>query len=309
MLSAKDITLHRSEKTILEGVSFQIEQGEVVGIIGESGIGKTSLLKILAGQLDASKGEVFLDDQRIVGPALKLIPGYDDIQLVNQDFALDPYHTVEENVRGKILHLHQKEQSELVEEVLELFRLSHLRTRVANTLSGGEQQRLSLARALACEPRVLLLDEPFVHLDMGLRLDVMHYLTRLNEVRNTTIVLVSHDGGELMGFVNKIIHLALGKVQRESTPNEMYYQPESLEQGRLLGMINEVEVSGERIVFRPNEYDLEEGEHFLEVTFERSVSLGLFVINYFRTQAGDSVSLASSRQMEDISGFYVRRKW
>ena len=113
-----------------------ISEGEIVGIIGKSGMGKTSLLKIMSAHLTANSGEVFYAGNLLVGPNEKLIPGYEDLQVVNQDFALDHYHSVEENVREKVLHLPKKEQLVLIDEVLSLVELDELRLQKAHLLSG-----------------------------------------------------------------------------------------------------------------------------------------------------------------------------
>lgn len=149
MLSLKHIGLNFDGRWIFRDVNLQVKQGEILGIIGVSGAGKSSLLNIISGHLDPSEGEVFHEGEKLIGPSMKLIPGYEDIQLVNQDFGLDVYHSVEENVREKILHLPLKQQKSLIDEVLDLVGLTHLMTQKAHLLSGGEQQRLSIARALA----------------------------------------------------------------------------------------------------------------------------------------------------------------
>jgi ABC-type multidrug transport system ATPase subunit len=169
MLSVENIHLSYTEP-ILKGVSFSVEAGEIIGIAGQSGAGKTSLLKLIGGLADASEGFVYLEGKRVVGPSLRLIPGHPEIQLVNQDFNLDLYQTTEENIKGKILHLPKDIQEQFTEELLDVVELTHTKNQLAHTLSGGEQQRLAIVRALALEPKLLLLDEPFVHLDSQLRI-------------------------------------------------------------------------------------------------------------------------------------------
>ncbi len=151
MLEAKHIAL-TFDRPILKGINFSLKAGQIIGIVGKSGAGKTSFLKIMSGLLDSTTGDVFFEGKKVLGPNVKLVPGHPDIQLVNQDFHLDTYHTVEENIREQILYLPKKERDQLVNELLELIELDEVRTQKARTLSGGEQQRLAIARALACEP-------------------------------------------------------------------------------------------------------------------------------------------------------------
>ncbi|MDC3253180.1 ATP-binding cassette domain-containing protein [Crocinitomicaceae bacterium] len=290
---------------VFRNLNFSISQGDVIGIIGTSGIGKTTLLKVISGLLDASEGTVFFNQEPILGPSVKLVPGYEDIQLVHQDFGLDPYHTVEENVREKILNLHKADQVHLVEELLSLVELDHLRDRKAVVLSGGEQQRLAIARALACEPRVLLLDEPFVHIDHRLRLKISNYLLKLNEVRGTSIVLVSHDGSEIMGFAKRIIHLDSEGVNRMDSLNNVFYYPDSIEQAQLMGLINQVDIDGTPILFRPSEY--EHGDE-LSLRFLHSIDSGFITFNYFKTLKGEEVVLTSDKILSYLTSISIAKK-
>ncbi len=308
MLKLDEVSLKFGEKQILDAVSLTIKSGEIVGVIGKSGMGKTSLLKAISAHLDVSSGLIFFNDQKLIGPTEKLIAGYEELQLVNQDFALDPFHTVEENVREKVLHLPQKERALLIDEVLELVELSDLRTQKAHLLSGGEQQRLSMARALACEPAVLFLDEPFVHLDQALRFRIMHYLLRLNALRNTTIVIVSHDGTELMGLVNRMLHLENGKIVRDASPSEMFYRPDSLTQAELLGTMNKISLGGKEHLFRPNEYSMTEGSTKIELKFVSAIDTGLIVLNYFESKDGSKIVLSSDREMNETTHFYIQKR-
>lgn len=308
MLDLQHVSLKFGEKTILDDVSLTVQQGEIVGIIGKSGMGKTSLLKVMSAHLAINSGVVLHNGKKLIGPNEKLIAGYEDLQIVNQDFALDPYHSVEENVREKVLHLPKEDQVILIDEVLDLVELAHLKTQKAHLLSGGEQQRLAMARALACEPAVLFLDEPFVHLDQALRFRIMNYLIRLNEVRNTSMVLVSHDGTELMGLVNRLLHLENGRIIRDDVPEKLFYHPTSLEQGELLGTINQLWIDGKEWLFRPNEFSLNGGDAEVAVRFSRSLNTGLIVLNYFETPKGENIVLSSKDEMSDVSCFYIDKK-
>lgn len=290
MLEIRNIGVKRDD-WVLRNIDFIVNKGEKIGIIGKSGAGKTTLLKSIAALIDLTEGEVLLDQKKLMGPAEKLIPGYEDLQLVNQNFALEPFHTVEQNIREKILHLHESLRNDLVEELLDLVELDSLAARKAIDLSGGEQQRLCIARALACEPRVLLLDEPFVHVDQRLRMKLIRYILELNRKYETTLIIVSHDGAELMGLVDRVIHLKSGTVQRIAAAHEMYYDAKSLEEAELMGPVNELMVEGEKILFRPNEYQVK-GKG-VELSLKRSVDTGLLVFNYFISKKGEEILLTA----------------
>lgn len=287
---------------IFRKVNLQFHKGKIYGIIGKSGAGKTTLLKSIAGLLDLAEGEVQFDGKTLLGPSVKLIPGYEDIQLVNQDFALELFHTVEENIKEKILHLHKEERTELIDELLSLIELDDIRDRQARYLSGGEQQRLSIARALACEPQLLLLDEPFVHLDQRMRIKIQEYILNCHEELNMTVIMISHDGSELMGFADQIIHLENGEINRVDATNKMYYLPASRSEGELMGIINEVELNGSKVLFRPNEYSVG-GD--LELKFEEEIDTGVVRYSYFKTNLKEEVILASFDNLADVKSISV----
>ncbi|MCH2230495.1 MAG: ATP-binding cassette domain-containing protein [Crocinitomicaceae bacterium] len=305
MLKVHNVSLIHDD-LVLNDVSFEFKDSEIYGIVGRSGAGKTSFLKVASAFQDSNSGFVEFEGEKLIGPSQKLIPGYDDIQLVNQDFALEPYHSVEENVKEKVLSRHKDIQEELVTEYLELVELDDIRTRKARFLSGGEQQRLAIARALANEPKVLMLDEPFVHLDQRLKYKIITYLKHLNEIQGVILIIVSHDGSELMGFVNQILYFNNGQVERKSRVKEFYYAPRNVNEAELMGPINSIQVNGENLLFRPNQYELIEDDG-INLKFIRSIDTGLVVFNYFMTNNLEEVMLTSNESMENVSRIKIRK--
>lgn len=268
------------EKPILIDINISIKNGDFFGIVGPSGAGKSTLLKIIAGLLDADKGKVVLNGKIILGPKNKLIAGNSAIQLVNQDFALDVYHTVYENLIVKTGHLKTEIQHNYIVELLDLLELNDLKNKKAIELSGGEQQRLALARALALEPTVLLLDEPFAHLDAHIKRKVISYLLELKKIRKTSLVLVSHDGQELLSLANKIAYFNEGKIQRIANSLDFYYAPTSFNEALFFGDVNRIVFNKTEIIFRPNQYFLIEkpGTIALKVKFIKKLFYGNYVL-------------------------------
>lgn len=298
------------ETPILKKVSFNLHEGEIICIVGKSGIGKTTLLKLIAGLLDAKDGMIFFQSNRVFGPAHNLVPGHVDIQLVNQDFALDIYHTVEENIREKILYLPIKERNELVSELLELIELTPIKNQKALLLSGGEQQRLSLARALACEPKILLLDEPFVHLDSRLRSKISTYLMKLKKKRKMGMILVSHDGAEVLSLASKIIHFEKGIVKRIDSPEEFYFNPNSIIEAEIFGNINKVQLNGKTILFRPNEFELKKkSKNKLKVKFIESEFFGSYFVNHFITSNKEKIQLYHSEILDETEEISIKKRY
>ena len=298
------------DSPIFENISFEIGESEIIGVVGNSGAGKTTLLKVIAGLLDVNSGEVVFDGEIVKGPSKRLVPGHDEIKLVNQDFCLDLYHTVKENIREKILYLPYKEREELVDELLDLIELSHLSDKKSILLSGGEQQRLSLARALAGEPKLLLLDEPFVHLDGRLRLKISNYLLQMKKIRGTSFILVSHDGEEMLSLADKIFHFSEGKVKRIGTPKDFFYNPISKEEGELFGVINSVFINNKEVLFRPTEFEISTKSNpgNLKLNFIRSQFAGLHYVNYFQTENNDQIILFHKDILKNENEIIIKKR-
>ncbi|WP_343633161.1 ATP-binding cassette domain-containing protein [Fluviicola sp.] len=308
MLSIRQVHFSYSEqKKILQGISVDLQPGEIFGIVGASGGGKSTLLKIAAGLLDASKGSVYWNGERVPGPSERLIPGHPEIQLVNQDFNLDLFHTVRENVRVKILHLHEKDRERFCDELLDLVELTGVASQQARYLSGGEQQRLAIARALALESEVLLLDEPFSHLDAHLRLKIGAYIKQLVEIRNTLCILVSHEGDEVMQWCGKIAFLNKGKFNRIDTPEAFYFNPSSFNEGAYFGELNELKTGKTKILFRPCEYKAVKKGGF-EVEFTDAVFFGAYWKSFFKTPDKQIIILYADKPLKKVTRIELKSK-
>lgn len=309
MLELKQISFSYNNP-IFKNVCFEVGEGEIIGIVGNSGAGKTTLLKVIAGLLDATTGDVVFEGKNVTGPSQNLVPGHDEIKLVNQDFGLDLHQTVKENIRGKALYLPMKERDELVGELLDLIELSHLSDQKAILLSGGEQQRLALARALVGEPKLILLDEPFVHLDGRLRMKISNYLLQMKSIRGTSFILVSHDGGEMLSLANRIIHFSEGEISRIASPEEFYFSPKTKEEGELFGIVNSIELKGEEVLFRPVEFEIssQKEENEIEVSFLGSQFAGAHFINYFQTDKKEQIILYHTESLNNEKKIIVKKR-
>ena len=306
MLTLSNISFSYGADLLLSDISLKLNEGEVLSIVGESGEGKSTLLKCMAGLLSLNEGEIHLGKELVKGPKDQLVPGHDDIALVNQSFEEDEYFTVEENIKRKLLHLVSDQKEKFTAELLELFQLITIKDVKAGLLSGGEQQRLSMACALAKEPKVLLLDEPFAHMDVHLRKRVGKYLKDLCDRFSISVVLVTHEGEEALSWSDRICFMEKGKIKRCSTPQDAYHHPRTLKEGRFFGELNSVKIKGRQYLFRPNAYAFH-GESYrkIELIFNYSEYRGFYWANYFKLANNREVVLYAEQPLKQISEVYV----
>lgn len=198
------------EVAAVRDVSFRVEPGEFVAVVGPSGCGKTTILNMIAGFLGHTGGDILLDGKPVQGPG-------PERGVVFQSFALFPWKTVLENVGfgPKMRGLPKAECDRIAREYLELAGLGHAAERYPNELSGGMQQRVGVVRALANNPEILLMDEPFASVDAQTRMTLQEELTRIWEERRPTILFITHDVGEAVFLADRVIVLSKGTVLKE----------------------------------------------------------------------------------------------
>lgn len=307
MIVLKNIQLSY-QKPIVKRANLLVRQGEILGLVGKSGAGKSSLLKIMAGLIDPTEGEVYIDQQLMPRVHQLLIPGFKRVAMVNQDFKLDVYHTVEENLREVVLHLPNHKRDKRVQQLLRLFDLSSISGTKAHLISGGEQQRLAIARAIADQPEILLLDEPFGHLDANLRQRLTEHLIRLREEENTTIILVSHEGQDVLGLCDSICILKNGILSKKYKPEFLYYHFSNVQQARLFGPVNVLKTDDTTVIFRPDEYQVSTEKNAVPVKFIRSIFVGGLYHNYFQTVNGERIVLYQFQSLNDTRGIEIVKK-
>jgi ABC-type multidrug transport system ATPase subunit len=294
---------------ILDRISFRVAAGQIVTLVGASGVGKSTLLKIIAGQIQASSGFVSLNDNILKGPNEKLIKGHDDIVMVSQSFNHDLYFSVKQNVENCLLNLQEDERSRFTSELISLLDLDKVKHQKTGTLSGGEQQRLSMACALAKEPQVLLLDEPFSHLDVHLRRKVGRYLRELVSLRKMTVLLVTHEGSEALSWSSIIYFIDKGRIKSKYSPESAYFTPKTKKEGAYFGELNSVVVNNTQLLFRPTEYSLNPDFIYkTHVKFKFSEFRGSYYANFFSLLNGKEVVLYNTNCLKQITCIYVGRE-
>lgn len=235
-LTLSSLTKHYPGDRGIQQIDFSIEQGEGFSLLGPSGCGKTTTLRIVGGFETPDSGSVIHGNKDIT----KLPPQKRDIRTVFQKFALFPHLNVQDNVAFglRMQKVSEKEIQQKLEWALQLLEIQHIRERNVKTLSGGEQQRTALARALVTEPSVLLLDEPLSALDLKLREKMQLELLSLRRRLGISFLFVTHDQSEAMALSDRVAVMKDGKIQQIGTPSEIYQKPASRFVADFIGQAN-----------------------------------------------------------------------
>jgi iron(III) transport system ATP-binding protein len=216
-----------SNEYILEKITFNVQQGDIVCILGESGSGKSTILRLIAGLETPNSGVIEINEQIVVDDNNFILPENREIGVVFQDYALFPHMTVKENILFGIKNKDQKYKNNKLQEVLDLVDLKELKTRYPHQLSGGQQQRIALARALAIDPSLIIMDEPFSNLDANLQSRIRSELKEIIKKTGITSIFVSHDKDDAISIADKIIILKEGKIVQEGVTQEIVSNPAS----------------------------------------------------------------------------------
>ena len=246
LLNIEDISIKLNNKDILSKINFSLKTGEVLSIIGPSGSGKSSILRVIAGLLRPNLGKVIYNN-KIISSKKKIIPtGKRNIGLMFQEDVLFPHLTVYQNVEFGLNNLLRKKKELLVNNYLKEFGIYEKKNDHPNLLSGGEKQRVALARILITKPKILLMDEPFSNLDNNLRKDICDFTLNTLKKNKISVIFVTHDIEEALRVSDNVMVIKSGKIIQKDTPQELYSNPKSKYVAKLLGLVNQFEVKADR---------------------------------------------------------------
>src|SRR5476651_1067113 len=262
-IEVKNISKKFGDFVALDNVTLEVKSGELLALLGPSGSGKTTLLRIIAGLEQADNGKVFLNGKAAHDKHVK----ERHVGFVFQHYALFKHMTVFDNVafglrmKPKNERPNERQIAVKVHELLNMVQLDWLSDRYPEQLSGGQRQRIALARALAVEPKVLLLDEPFGALDAKVRKELRRWLARLHEDINLTSVFVTHDQEEAMEVADRIVVMNKGVIEQIGSPGDVYENPASDFVYHFLGDSNRLHLGDDNhVLFSPHEVSLSRSE-------------------------------------------------
>jgi len=291
VIALRDVTKRFGDFVAIDNVSLAVEDGSLTALLGPSGSGKSSLLRVIAGLETPDEGTVEISGR----DATRVPPQKRGIGFVFQHYAAFKHMTVRDNVAFglKVRRRPKAEIAAKVDELLRIVGLDGYQARYPAQLSGGQRQRMALARALAVEPEVLLLDEPFGALDANVRAELREWLRRLHDEVHVTTVLVTHDQEEAMEVADRIVVLNHGRIEQDGPPRELYERPAN---AFVMGFLGPVARLGDTLV-RPHDLRIlgEPRDGALEAQVARVVHLGFEVRVELELDGGEPLTAQLTR--------------
>ena len=269
-LKISDLKKYYNQKEpLIKNLNFSVNKGDIISFIGESGSGKTTFLKCLAGLEKINSGSIELNGNILNNENSFVEPNKRKIGFVFQDYPLFPHLNVLENISINL----EKNFFSKIDYILDLTNLKHLKKRFPDQLSGGEQQRVCLARALVREPELLLLDEPFSNLDSNIKATIQEEIHKIIKETKTTTILVTHDISDTFNISDKILIFKAGILQQYDNPVSMYCNPVNCYCAKILGDLNQININKKTFYLRPEKIRLSEKSKF-SGTVEKSLFSG-----------------------------------
>jgi len=239
MLKLENVNFAYDKDPVLKNISFTLEKGQNVSIIGQSGCGKSTLLKLIYGLLH-TEGKIYWENNELLGPNYNLVSGEPFIKYLAQDFDLMLPLTAAENVGKHLSNFYPVKKKRRIKELLAVVEMEDLADKKAKLLSGGQQQRIALARALAKEPELILLDEPFSHIDHFRKNNLRRRLFSYLKEKNITCMIATHDSTDALSFADRTLVLKNTQIYADGSPEELYKNPPNKYVASLFGDVNHV---------------------------------------------------------------------
>ena len=295
----KLVKYYNKDNPIIKELDFSVKKGEFVSFIGESGSGKTTFLKCLAGLEKINSGKITLNNKILNDKDIFIKPHLRKIGFIFQDYPLFPHLNALDNIKINL----KESYFTNIDYYIDLMGLSNLLKRFPHELSGGEQQRVSIARALIREPDLLLMDEPFSNLDFAIKSKIQNEIYNILKKTNTTTILVTHDIKDTFDISDKLLVFKAGIVQQFDNPEEMYCNPANCYCAKMLGELNQIQIENKEFYIRPEKIKIVKDSKY-KVKVEK-IS---FVGKEYKIEAnlnGDIIHFFSSNNISSSNDLFI----
>jgi ABC-type Fe3+/spermidine/putrescine transport system ATPase subunit len=273
ILKVKNLSYNIGDKEIILNIKFSITKHSILALLGQSGSGKSTILKLIAGLLEPNSGDISIQNEKVVPPSEKLIPGHPKIKIVRQDNPLFPNITLQENIEYELRFYNEEYRNERVQKLLKVTDLQKVAHQLPRHSSEGEQQRTAIARALADEPALLLLDEPFSNLDFKNKSTLKQEIKQIVQEEEMACIFVTHDIADVFGTADELAILKNGKITQQDLPIHVFQHPKSIYEASITGDYNifsksEIPVyfgskpKASKILVRPKDVEISEKGKF-----------------------------------------------
>lgn len=291
----------------IKNISFKLNPGEILGILGRSGSGKSTLALCLSGFLDLQKGEIVYNNLRVQGPSEQLIPGHPDIALLRQDIQILENHTVLENLRDVLIGFDEEYKISRTQKILKITGLAGFENQKAKVLSQGQKQRLSLARTLIQTPRILILDEPFNHLDFEWKFRLTEWILEEQKKHGFSIIWITHDYTEILKYCHRAICLHNGKKAADDVPENLFFYPKSKTIASLFGPFRQILINNKKVFLRPWQivFTAQKAKGSLEAILIKQYFNGICFENIYRTKDDEYLMSYSDKKISPKKKGYL----
>lgn len=272
--------------------NLQVTKGKTIAIMGESGSGKTTLLKIIAALEDPTQGQIYFQNQKLLGPKDKLVAGMPNIRLINQNLTLPPSQSIAASIAYQLKHRQSDYKEARTLELLGLFQLTEYADKIPSQLSGGQRQRALFAWAIADEPDLLLMDEPLSHLDDMFKAYLYDQVFKILKKSKTTVIFATHQANEVYRLADEVVLMKDGKAIQHGTPEVVYNRPNTVDSAKLMGECNVLPsrkflnlmgknstiISTKKIIIRPTLFKITASneKQVLQCTVEKVTFMGSY---------------------------------
>jgi ABC-type sulfate/molybdate transport systems ATPase subunit len=304
MLKVEKVSFAYRQDNILKDINFSLKRGDHLAVIGESGCGKSTLLKLIYGLLPIDKGAISWNRNPVLGPNFNLVPGEPKMKFLSQDFDLMPFTTVAENISQFLSVFYPEALQSRTRELLEMIEMTSFAKTKVKHLSGGQQQRVALARVLAQEPELLLLDEPFSHIDNFSKNSLRRNLFAHLKKKKISCLVATHDMEDVLPFADEILVLKDRTILALDSPANLYQNPKSNYVAGLFGEVNLLpirllkpySVIDKSILIYPSEFQVSD-KSGLKVAVKKSYFKGTHYLNEGIADGAEPIFFDSKKEL------------